>query len=218
MSIETANLGFPRIGRRRELKFALESYWAGKSPAKALLATASELRKTNWLLQQKSGIDHIPSNDFSLYDQMLDLSALVGAIPTIYERSGANVPLDLYFAMARGSGETQSCAHGHQHETTGLPALEMTKWFDTNYHYMVPELTSDQSFELTTTKPVDEFLEAKALGVSTRPVLIGPVTYLLLAKVKDGRAGPLSLLPRLLPVYVEILRKLAGVGAVGADR
>lgn len=213
MSITTANLGFPRIGRRRELKVALESYWAGKSPAAALLATAASLRKENWLLQQKSGLDHIPSNDFSLYDQMLDMSALVGAIPKIYERSGFGVPLDLYFAMARGSGEAKTCAHGHQHETTGVPALEMTKWFDTNYHYMVPELASDQAFALTTTKPLDDFLEAKALGVETRPVLIGPVTYLLLAKVKDGRAEPLSLLPGLLPVYVEILRKLAGAGA-----
>lgn len=213
MSIETANLGFPRIGRRRELKVALENYWAGKSQAEDLLATAKELRQVNWLMQQKSGLDHIPSNDFSLYDQMLDMSALVGAIPKIYERAGAGVPLDLYFAMARGSGDANVCAHGHQHETSGVPALEMTKWFDTNYHYMVPELASDQSFELTTTKPVDEFLEAKALGVPTRPVLVGPVTYLLLAKVKDGRAEPLSLLAGLLPVYVELLRKLAAAGA-----
>jgi 5-methyltetrahydropteroyltriglutamate--homocysteine methyltransferase len=213
MSITTANLGFPRIGRRRELKAALESYWAGKSPAAALLDTAASLRQENWLLQQKSGLDHIPSNDFSLYDQMLDMSALVGAIPKIYERPASGVPLDLYFAMARGSGEARTCAHGHQHETTGVPALEMTKWFDTNYHYMVPELASDQAFELITTKPLDDFREAKALGIHTRPVLVGPVTYLLLAKVKDGGAEPLSLLPGLLPVYVEILRKLAGAGA-----
>ncbi|MFZ5677056.1 MAG: 5-methyltetrahydropteroyltriglutamate--homocysteine S-methyltransferase [Pseudomonadota bacterium] len=212
MPIETASLGFPRIGRRRELKFALENYWAGKSPVEELLTIAKELRKTNWLLQQKCGIDFIPSNDFSLYDQMLDMSAVVGAIPKIYERPGSGVSPDLYFAMARG-GEAKICAHGHQHQTSGVPALEMTKWFDTNYHYMVPELTGDQAFALTSTKPVDEFLEAKALGIHTRPVVVGPVTYLLLAKIKDGGAEPLPLLPSLLPVYVELLRKLAAAGA-----
>ncbi|HTN98204.1 MAG TPA: 5-methyltetrahydropteroyltriglutamate--homocysteine S-methyltransferase, partial [Nordella sp.] len=217
MSIATANLGFPRIGRRRELKFAHESYWSGKSSVEELLTTSASLRKENWLAQHKSGLDHIPSNDFSLYDQVLDMSATVGAIPQIYGHAGPGVPLDLYFAMARGSGEAKTCAHGHQHESNGVPALEMTKWFDTNYHYMVPELTRDQDFALTSTKPVDEFLEAKSLGVHTRPVLIGPVTYLLLAKVKDGGGEPLSLLAGLLPVYVELLRKLAAAGAQWAQ-
>ena len=147
---------------------------------------------------------------------------MVGAIPEIYGWNGGPVPLSTYFAMARGAqGEAHGdglrpCAHGTAH---GVPALEMTKWFDTNYHYMVPELHKDQTFTLASRKPIEEYLEAKALGYQTRPVLLGPVTFLKLAKSKDAGFDPLSLLDRLLPVYVEVLRELAdGRRRLGADR
>jgi len=198
MTILATNLGFPRIGGHRELKTAVESYWAGKSPVDELLKTAASLRARHWLVQQKAGIDHIPSNDFSLYDQMLDTIAMLGAVPPRYGHTGGNVSLDLYFAMARGRQDA--------------PAMEMTKWFDTNYHYIVPELTADTSFGLSTTKAVDEFKEAKFLGITTRPVLIGPVTFLKLAKMRDG-ADRWALLPKILPVYQQVLKALAEAGA-----
>lgn len=214
LSLPTSTLGVPRIGPRRELKFALESYWAGKSGSAALLETAAGLRAANWARQKALGVTNIPSNDFSLYDHVLDTSVMVGAIPEIYGWTGGPVPLDTYFAMARGSqGAACSSGCGHQGATEGIPALEMTKWFDSNYHYMVPEFTSDQRFSLASTKPVDEFREARALGIHTRPVLLGPVTYLRLGKSKDPALDPVSLLDRLLPVYVELLQGLARSGA-----
>ncbi|WKL58650.1 5-methyltetrahydropteroyltriglutamate--homocysteine S-methyltransferase [Asticcacaulis sp. ZE23SCel15] len=208
--IPVATLGTPRIGLKRELKFALESYWSGKSDQATLLQTAKDLRAVNWARQKARGVDIIPSNDFSFYDQVLDTSLMVGAIPAIY---GEAADLDTYFAMARGSqaGHTETCAHGHVHGNGhGVPAQEMTKWFDTNYHYMVPEFNDDQTFKLTSLKAVEEFLEAKNLGYHTRPVLVGPVTYLKLGK---GVANPLSLIKRLIPVYVEVLKALAAAGA-----
>lgn len=211
--IPVATLGVPRIGRRRELKVALESYWSGKTPDTELLNTAKELRAANWIEQRDRGITKIPSNDFSLYDQVLDTAVMVGAIPAVYAWKGGEVSLDTYFAMARGSqGEADSgCGHpGHGHSVT---ALEMTKWLDTNYHYMVPELADDQAFILSSTKPVDHFLEAKALGIHTRPTILGPVTFLKLAKCSGAPFGRMALLPRLLPVYVELLRRLKEAGA-----
>ena len=205
MPVLVSSLGFPRIGPRRELKKALEGYWAGKITQAALLEDAAALRATAWIRQKAAGIDHIPSNDFSLYDHVLDTTAMVGAIPEAYGWQGGEVPLDLYFAMARG--ET-AVGQGH-----GRPVPEMAKWFDTNYHYVVPELTKGQSFALSSTKPLDEFLEARSLGVHTRPVLLGPVTYLLLGKRKDPSLEPLSLLRGLLPVYVEMLQRLQKAGA-----
>jgi 5-methyltetrahydropteroyltriglutamate--homocysteine methyltransferase len=213
-SIPVSTLGVPRIGPRRELKAALESYWSGRTDAEALLQTARELRAANWARQQALGVTHIPSNDFSLYDQVLDTSVMVGAIPEIYGWRDGPVPLDTYFAMARGSHQPVSeHACGHQHAGAGLPAQEMTKWFDTNYHYMVPEFTRGQRFTLASTKAIDEFREAKELGIHTRPVLLGPVTYLRLGKSKDETLQPLSLLASLLPVYAEVLRRLAANGA-----
>src|SRR5712691_10759886 len=144
-SLSISTLGVPRIGPRRELKMALESYWSGKSEASALLEAAAGLRAASWARQHALGVTHIPSNDFSLYDHVLDTSVMVGAIPKIYGWRSGNVPLDTYFAMARGSHDSASgdasCLREHTH---GLPALEMTKWFDTNYHYMVPEFTRGQ--------------------------------------------------------------------------
>ena len=198
MTILATNLGFPRIGSHRELKAATESFWAGKSTAEDLLKTAASLRARHWVVQQKAGIDHIPSNDFSLYDQMLDTIAMLGAVPPRYGHQGGPVTLDLFFAMARGNKDAT--------------AMEMTKWFDTNYHYIVPELTAGTAFALSTTKAADEFREAKYLGITTRPVLIGPVTFLKLAKMRDG-SDRWALLPKILPVYQQVLKALGEAGA-----
>jgi 5-methyltetrahydropteroyltriglutamate--homocysteine methyltransferase len=214
-TVPVSTLGTPRIGPRRELKSALESYWAGKSDAPALLEAAARLRAANWARQKTLGITNIPSNDFSLYDHVLDTAVMVGAIPPAYGWTGGPVPLDTYFAMARGAqGDEAVCVHGHSHgHEHGVPALEMTKWFDTNYHYMVPEFSPGQRFSLTSAKPVEEYREAKALGYETRPVLLGPVTFLTLGKAKEPGLDPLSLLGDLLPVYVEVLRRLSASGA-----
>ncbi len=194
---QAANLGFPRIGARRELKTALEAHWTGALSAEALAAEGAALRARHWRLQQEAGISSIPSNDFSFYDQMLDMTALLGAVPERFAAVEGDPAR--YFAMARGAKDA--------------PAMEMTKWFDTNYHFIVPEFTADQSFALSSRKPVDEFLEARALGIHTRPVLIGPVTWLSLGKAKSEGLEPLSLLEAVLPVYEAVLRQLAEAGA-----
>jgi 5-methyltetrahydropteroyltriglutamate--homocysteine methyltransferase len=196
------NLGFPRIGAKRELKRALESFWNGESSADDLIATGAKLRKRHWLLQKAAGADIVPCNDFALYDQMLDAMFLFDAIPDAYRTLADLDPLAGYFALARGV----------QSDGIDLRALEMTKWFDTNYHYLVPELHREQTFRLRGDKPVAEFLEAKALGLDARPVLIGPVSFLLLSKSVDG-SDRLDLLDRLLPVYAELLGRLKAVGA-----
>jgi 5-methyltetrahydropteroyltriglutamate--homocysteine methyltransferase len=202
MTIAT-NLGFPRMGRNRELKKALEQFWSGKVSAEQLQATARQVRRDHWELQRKAGLDVIPCNDFSLYDHMLDTAVMVGAIPERF--AGIADDLERYFAMARGGRARDG--------QPAAAALEMTKWFDTNYHYLVPEFRRDEAFRLGSTKPVDEFLEAKALGLRARPVLVGPVTFLLLGKAKDTEFDPLDLLPKLVPVYEEVLGKLAAAGA-----
>jgi 5-methyltetrahydropteroyltriglutamate--homocysteine methyltransferase len=217
-SLPVASLGTPRIGPRRELKLALESFWSGASDEKALIETGIGLRAANWARQKKLGVTIIPSNDFSFYDQVLDTSVMVGAIPQIYGWKGGAVSLATYFAMARGAqGETHDETCGHTHHgngaANGVSAQEMTKWFDTNYHCMVPELEKDQQFTLASRKPIEEYQEAKALGYQTRPVLVGPITFLKLAKSKDTGFNTLSLLDRLLPVYIEVLRELVGLGA-----
>ncbi len=213
-TIPVATLGVPRIGRRRELKSALESCWSGKSSTDDLLEAAKKLRAANWIEQRDRGVTKIPSNDFSLYDHVLDTAVMVGAIPSRYGWTGdGTVPLDTYFAMARGTQGEEGPGCGHPGHSRGVTALEMTKWFDTNYHYMVPELADDQAFSLTSAKPVDHFLEARALGIHTRPVILGPVTFLKLAKSHHEGFDPVSLLPGLLPVYEELLGKLAAAGA-----
>ena len=207
-----ATLGFPRIGPHRALKSALESYWAGRIEAPALQAQAADLRAQAWRRQKALGADILPSNDFSLYDHVLDTAVMVGAVPAAYRELPA---LDAYFAMARGSGDAPGCDHaGHQHSGgAGLPALELTKWFDTNYHYLTPEFEPDQAFGLQSLKPVEEFAEAKTLGHHTRPVLLGPVTFLKLGKSRGAAFEPLGLLDRLLPVYAEVLQRLQAAGA-----
>lgn len=195
----SANLGFPRIGVKRELKRAIERYWAGDINEQELNRTSASLRRKHWELQRDHGIMHIPSNDFSLYDHVLDTAVMVGAVPLRYGWKGGNVDLGTYFAMARGTYE--------------VPAMEMTKWFDTNYHYIVPEFTAGQTFCLASTKPAEEFEEALAHGIMTRPVILGPVSFLLLGKVVGSSFSPFSLLGELLPVYDSIISRLSSAGA-----
>ena len=200
--ITTATIGYPRIGPKRELKKALESFWKGDIKENELQSTAKDLRKKNWEIQKENGIDLITSNDFSFYDQVLDTICLLGAVPDRYNWQGDDVDLKTYFAMARGS----------QTKELDVSALEMTKWFDTNYHYLVPELKSDQKFKISSQKPFEEFKEAKSAGYKTKPVLLGPITFLLLSKSTEGK-NTLDLLDNLLPVYLEIVKKLNDLGA-----
>lgn len=195
----SANLGFPRIGSDRELKKAVEAYWKGKISQKSLQETACIIRKSNWHIQHSAGIDHIPSNDFSFYDHVLDTTAMLGAVPRRYKFDEEIVDLDTYFAMARGTDQTAP--------------MEMTKWFDTNYHYIVPEFEKDQVFSLKSTKIIDEFIEARDLGILTRPVLPGPVSYLMLGKSKDPNINPIDLIDRIIPIYCEVLGRLASEDA-----
>lgn len=202
--MKTNNLGYPRIGNNRELKKASELYWAGQISADELIDAGKEIRIRNWHLQSEAGVDLIPSNDFSFYDQVLDLTLTVGAIPARYhELAKTNSSLDLYFAMARGA----------QKNGQDVVAMEMTKWFDTNYHYIVPEFTKNQKFELFSEKIINEFKEANDLGIKTKPVLIGPVSYLLLGKEKEEGFHRIDLLDALLPVYFEILERLQAENA-----
>jgi 5-methyltetrahydropteroyltriglutamate--homocysteine methyltransferase len=201
----SSNLGFPRMGVHRELKKALEAFWLGKINGEELLSVGQVLRANYWVLQKRIGIEHIPSNDFSFYDHVLDTVAMVGAVPHRYAWKGPDVDLATYFSMARGAAQ--------KGEVSGTPAMEMTKWFDTNYHYIVPEFTKDQEFLLGSLKPINEFLEAKSLGIHTRPVLLGPISFLLLGKGKESGFDPLLLLGRILPVYESVLRRLAEAGA-----
>jgi 5-methyltetrahydropteroyltriglutamate--homocysteine methyltransferase len=200
-----SNLGFPRIGPKRELKKALEEHWSGKTEESALMGTGRELRKASWLFQKGAGLDHIPCNDFSFYDHVLDTVAMTGAIPARYKWSGDGMDLRTYFSMARGLQDPSA--------GIDVPAMEMTKWFDTNYHYIVPEFEPGQEFKIGSNKPVEEYAEARALGVHTRPVLVGPVSFLLLGKGTQPGFNPLTLLDSLVPVYEEVLRRLAGAGA-----
>lgn len=203
----TNNLGYPRVGAFRELKKANEAYWAKKISAEELLAVGQKIREGNWKTQQEAGIDLIPSNDFSFYDQVLDLSLTVGNIPTQYQsllkKDDKGYNLDLYYAMARG----------FQQDGVDVTALEMTKWFDTNYHYIVPEFVKDQTFTLTSEKSINEYNEAKNLGIETKPVLLGPITYLLIGKEKEAGFNRIDLIDKLVPVYEAILSKLAAAGA-----
>ncbi|WP_205764382.1 5-methyltetrahydropteroyltriglutamate--homocysteine S-methyltransferase [Arenibacter sp. 6A1] len=202
--MKTNLLGFPRIGGNRELKKASEKYWKDQITANELIQVGDDLRKENWLLQQSAGIDLIPSNDFSFYDQVLDASLTFGCVPSRFHGvKSSKTDLELYFAMARGI----------QKDGFDITAMEMTKWFDTNYHYIVPEFTKDQSFELLSVKAVDEFKQALALGITTKPVLISPVTYLYLGKEKEEGFHRIELLDKLLPVFFELLEQLALAGA-----
>ncbi|MFD3913015.1 5-methyltetrahydropteroyltriglutamate--homocysteine S-methyltransferase [Streptomyces sp. NPDC058603] len=194
--------GYPRQGRNRELKKAIEGYWKGRVTADALKETAEGLRRSNWRQLADAGVHEVPTGDFSYYDHVLDTSVMVGAVPRRHRAAVEADALDGYFAMARGNQD--------------VAPLEMTKWFDTNYHYLVPELGPDTVFAADSAKQVAELGEALALGLAARPVLVGPITYLLLAKPAPGVAAdfePLTLLDRLLPVYAEVLAALRAAGA-----
>ena len=209
--VTSANLGFPRIGARRELKAALERFWAAEITADELVAAGRALRHKHWTLQAALGLDQIPSNEFSLYDHVLDMAMTVGAVPRRYRDALPGAPgLATYFLMARGG---TASGLGPARPGPDLSALPLTKWFDTNYHYVVPEFDAAQEFQLESTKPLDEYREAKILGLDTRPVLLGPVSFLLLGRGRDRSMDPLSLLDRLLPVYEVLLGGLAAVGA-----
>ena len=214
--------GYPRIGARRELKQAVEGYWDGKVEAGDLAGVARGLRLEAWERMRDAGIDLVPSNTFSYYDHVLDTIAMVGAVPPRYlagsgsgggsgggEEANGTVSLETYFAMARGA----------QSGGLDVTALEMTKWFDTNYHYLVPELAPSTRFRMGSRKPLDEYLEARAAGIETVPVLVGPLSFLLLAKGFDESGhhddgfDRLSLLPGLLDVYAEVIALLREAGA-----
>ncbi|WP_374698013.1 5-methyltetrahydropteroyltriglutamate--homocysteine S-methyltransferase [Alcaligenes nematophilus] len=200
------NLGFPRIGAKRELKFALESYWKGESSRDELKALGAQLRQRHW--ENQAGLDLVPVGDFSFYDQVLDASFLLGNLPERVQDFHGD-ELDNYFRVARG--RSAKGLEDHSACCGGVAAGEMTKWFDTNYHYIVPEFTADTQFKLDASRLLEQLAEAKAQGVKAKPVIIGPVTYLALGKAKD-ESNKLALLDRLLPVYVQLLETLAKAG------
>jgi len=193
------NLGFPRIGSMRELKFAQESYWSAKSNKEDLLKLAGEIRKINWKHQES--LDLVAVGDFSLYDQVLDMSFTLGNIPQRAKNYSGD-ELDNYFRVARGRSVDPKDA---------ISAAEMTKWFDTNYHYMVPEFDALTTFKLNSSRLVEQIKEVKNLGLKPKPVIIGPVTYLAIGKEKDD-SNKLDLLPKLLEVYSELLEVLVTQG------
>ena len=200
------NLGFPRIGARRELKFALESYWKGESSLDQLKKLGADLRQRHWT--QQAGLDLVPVGDFSFYDQVLDMSFALGNLPERV-RDFHGDALDNYFRVARGRSAQTAEAHGAC--CGGVAAGEMTKWFDTNYHYIVPEFTAATEFQLDASRLLGELAEAQPQGVKAKPVIIGPLTYLAIGKAKDD-SDKLALLPSLLPVYARLLDTLAAQG------
>lgn len=202
--VHSAILGFPRMGANRDLKKATEAYWGGKLSQSELLNEAKRLRLAHWKIQKDAGVDVIPSNDFALYDQVLCHIQDFGAIPERYTKDGLDT-IDQYFAMGRG----------HQKEGVDVPSLEMVKWFDSNYHYVKPTFQDNQNFKLVDSpKALVEFKEAKEAGISTRPVLVGPVSFLHLGKAdRNQSVDPIDLLEKLLPVYEQLLAKLKEAGA-----
>ncbi|AOR63350.1 5-methyltetrahydropteroyltriglutamate--homocysteine S-methyltransferase [Pectobacterium wasabiae] len=202
MAIVNHTLGFPRVGLRRELKKAQESYWAGNATQEELLTVGRELRARHWQQQKDAGVDLLPVGDFAWYDHVLTTSLLLGNVPARHQNEDGSVDLDTLFRIGRGRAPTGQPA----------AAAEMTKWFNTNYHYMVPEFTQGQQFKLTWTQLLDEVDEALALGHKVKPVLLGPVTYLWLGKVKGEQFDRLSLLQDILPVYQQVLAELAKRG------
>jgi 5-methyltetrahydropteroyltriglutamate--homocysteine methyltransferase len=190
-------LGSPRIGARRELKRAIEGYWAGRINRTKLDAVAAGLRHGTWAALASAGLDSVPVNTFSYYDQTLDTAVLLGALPP--RVAAVTDDLDRYFAAARGTDE--------------IAPLEMTKWFDTNYHYIVPEISPDTAFTLNPEKVLAELKEAQRQGIAARPVIIGPITFLALSKAVDGGGAPIERLDELIPLYAELLQRLAAAGA-----
>ncbi|MHB8848035.1 MAG: 5-methyltetrahydropteroyltriglutamate--homocysteine S-methyltransferase [Burkholderiales bacterium] len=209
------SLGFPRIGKHRELKFALEKFWHGEIDVAALESQGRELRAEHWQIQKKAGLDFVSAGDFAYYDQMLNHIQLLGCEPARFQFDAKTSELDRYFTLARGvANETAACCggSGQGHAEHGSWALEMTKWFDTNYHYLVPEFTAETQFRLNSERLFDQVREAQGLGHQVKASLIGPLTFLYLGKEKTAGLNRLSLLDKLVPVYAEILRKLKDLG------
>jgi len=204
--VTTHNLGFPRIGAKRELKFALEAYWSGQSSRNDLKTLGAELRRRHW--QNQAGLDQVPVGDFAFYDQVLDMSFTLGNLPERV-RGFHGDALDNYFRVARG--RSAKAAEEHADCCGGVAAGEMTKWFDTNYHYIVPEFSAATEFKLDAGRLLEQLAEAKDQGVKAKPVIVGPVTYLWVGKAKDD-SDKLALLPKLLPVYADLLESLAVQG------
>ncbi|GJI96845.1 5-methyltetrahydropteroyltriglutamate--homocysteine methyltransferase [Duganella caerulea] len=207
--------GFPRIGAARELKFALEANWRGELPDAGLEAVGRDLRARHWALQKQAGLDFVTVGDFAFYDQVANHIQLLGCEPARYGFTAGQSQLSRYFAMARGDGGNhEACGHDHSHD--GQPhasaALEMTKWFDTNYHYLVPEFTAETAFSLACERLFDEVAEAQALGHAVKAVLLGPLSFLWLGKAKDAGLDRLGLLDQLLPVYGQVLDRLKAQG------
>ena len=206
----TSVSGFPRIGQNRELKEIIEAYWKGAASLDEVRGTAKELRAKHWKLQAQAGVDLIPSNDFSYYDQMLDTAILLNVIPQRYKRLAFTNPEETLFAMGRG----------YQGDKGDVTALPMKKWFTTNYHYIVPEIEESTEIRLNGTKPFDEFNEAKARGILTKPVLIGPYTFLKLAR--NAQAEELTydkgLVNAVAAVYAEVIKRFAALGAQWGSR
>jgi len=204
--MRTYNLGYPRIGSQRELKKACESFWEGSITIDQLLLIRKQIRKENWKLQKDAGIDLIPVNVFSFYDRVLDTNLMLGNIPSrflpLVQEKKISFP-SLYFAMARG----------YQKEGMNIAALEKSNWFDTNRHYLVPEFYRKQKFSFLSTDIINEFLEAKQQGINAKPVILGPVSYLLSGKEKESGFRSISLLESLLPVYKEVFDSLHNIGA-----
>lgn len=198
--MSTSVIGYPRIGSLRELKFALEAYFKGEKTEDEIKALAKELRKEHLTTQKNAGIEFISSNDFSFYDNTLDQAVLLNIVPKRYRELDLS-ELEKYFAIARG----------YQGEKGNVKALAMKKWFNTNYHYIVPEFEDDTKIELVGTKPFDEYTEAKQLGIETKPVLVGPFTLLKLIRF-TGKKGILDVKADFIKVYTEILKKFISLG------
>ena len=216
--IHTHIPGFPRIGAERELKFALEAHWRGELGETELEAVGRELRARHWALQERAGVDFVTVGDFAFYDQVANHVQLLGCEPARYGFDPRQSQLGRYFAMARGDGGQAhgDCGHDHSRDCDvhASAALEMTKWFDTNYHYLVPEFTPETAFSLACDRLFDEVAEAQALGHAVKAVLLGPLSFLWLGKEKGGAVGfnRLDLLDRLLPVYGAALDRLKAQG------
>ncbi|GAA5801217.1 5-methyltetrahydropteroyltriglutamate-homocysteine S-methyltransferase [Helicostylum pulchrum] len=207
--VVATNLGFPYVGAKRELKKSIESFWSGKISSDELKVAYQKIQETHWKLQKEQGLQHIPSGEFTLYDRVLDTAQQFGVIPTRYQH--IQDPLQQFFAMGRGIQKAATATS----EKVDVPAQEMKKWFDTNYHFIVPEFEPTQEFKLQAPRSVEQYKTAKALGIETRPVIVGPVTFLHLGKTAKGfeEFDTLSLLPKLLPVYIELLNQLQAAGA-----
>ncbi|CAO3702403.1 unnamed protein product [Rhizopus stolonifer] len=207
--VVATNLGFPYVGSQRELKKSVEAYWSGKITADDLKAACLKIQEAHWKLQKEQGLEHIPSGEFTLYDRVLDTAHQFGAIPQRYQH--IKDPLQQFFAMGRGLQKPAT----ETTEKIDVPAQEMKKWFDTNYHFIVPELEPNQTFQLSNPRAVEQYNAAKALGIETRPVLVGPVTFLHVAKAAKGfeEFDTLTLLSKLLPLYIELIKQLEAAGA-----